>query len=172
MKDRRKKPLWRKVNTRTHGVRHGGGEARWDRHTKAEAQNEALIGSMHAGRRNGRDYTPLFKFLLSKVGQDWDAVHSEAVSRLDSEEPIWWMVARKDAEKARFFRAGESSYYSKLWIDADNRLAKVDPDWGVEDMEPSCACCTHTFNGMTLSRDYDAERYFAWSAKITAQALA
>ena len=59
---------------------------------------------MHPGRQNGLDYTPLFRFLLSKVGQDWDAVHSEAVARLDRQEPIYWMVALKEADKRSIFR--------------------------------------------------------------------
>ena len=159
MKDRRKKPLWRKVNTRTHGVRHCGGEARWVRNTKADAQDGAMRRSMHAGQRNGRDYTPLFRFLLSKLGQDWDAVHSEAVSRLDTDEPVWWMVTLDPNEHQGYFRAGESSYFSRLTVDEHNRLVKVDPGLTVAMMEPSCACCTHTFNGARFVRAYDVERH-------------
>jgi hypothetical protein len=67
----RKEPLYRKVNTRTRGVHHHkGGRARWERGTKAATQNEAQRGSMHAGGQNGLDYTPLFRFLLSKVGEE------------------------------------------------------------------------------------------------------
>ena len=32
-----------------------------------------------AARFGAFDYTPLFRFLLSRVGQDWAAVHAEAV---------------------------------------------------------------------------------------------
>ena len=35
----------------------------------------------------------MFKFLLSKVGADWDSIFSEAKRRLDKPEPIFWMVA-------------------------------------------------------------------------------
>jgi len=149
-----KKPLYRRVNTRTLGVRHGGGECRWSRNTKAERANLSNRGSMHSGRHNGLDYTPLFRFLLSRVGDDWAAVHSEAVARLARPDPIFWMVARCDAEKKPFVRLGESSYWSGLHVDADNRLARVDPDLGVEQMEPSCSCCTHTFNGVRFVRSY------------------
>lgn len=157
MKGDRKEPLYRRVNTRTHGVHHGGGEARWDRNSKEATRDERLRGSMHAGKRHGLDYTPLFRFLLSKVGQDWGAIHAEAVARLDQTDPIWWMVAQNPHEERPFFLTGESTYWSKLRVDADNRLVKVDPDLTVERMEPSCACCTHTFNGVRFVRPYRPE---------------
>jgi hypothetical protein len=145
-----KEPLFRRVNTRTHNVRHNfGGEYRWSRQ-----RNDSLEGrgSMHAGKRRGRDYTPLFRFLLSRVGKDWTDVHHEAVSRLDDEEPIFWLVARTEAEKRPSVLLGENSYYSGLYIDENNRLAIVDPALSVEQMEPSCSCCTHTFNGIPFTR--------------------
>lgn len=151
----KKEPLYRKVNTRARGVyHHKGGEARWQRGTRAAKQNEAQHGSMHSGRQNGLDYTPLFRFLLSKVGEDWDAVHSEAVARLDRQEPIYWMVALNEADRRSYFGAGESSYYSGLYVDDANRLAIVDPDLKNEDLEPSCPCCTHTFNGVPFVKKW------------------
>mgnify|MGYP001814411334 CR=1 FL=1 len=152
----RKEPLYRKVNTRTRGVfHHKGGRARWERGTKAMKQSEALRGSMHQGGRNGLDYTPLFRFLLSKVGQDWDDVHSEAVSRLDEQRPIFWMVARSEADRRSCFIYGESSYFSGLYVDEQNRLALADPELKNEDLEPTCPCCTHTFNGVPFVRTYE-----------------
>ncbi len=83
MKKFEKKPLYRRVNTRTHGVSHAyGGDYRDSR-----GKDTAL--GMRKGVRRGLDYTPLFKFLLSKVGHEWDSVFSEAVSRLDKTEPIY-----------------------------------------------------------------------------------
>ena len=151
----KKQPLYRKVNTRARGVfHHRGGRAGSERNTKAAKNNSAMRGSMHSGRQNGLDYTPLFRFLLSKVGEDWDAVHSEAVSRLDKQEPIYWMVATNDAAKRAYFICSESSYYSGLYVDEDNRLALVDPELKNEDLEPSCACCTHTFNGVPFVKPF------------------
>lgn len=153
-----KKPLYRKVNTRTHGVRHGdGGEARHERNTKAARRSEAKRGSMHKKHRHGLDYTPLYRFLISKVGQDWDEVRQEAVSRLDSDEPIYRLVASSREEGDACVRTGESSYFSGLYIDDDNRLALVDPELTAETMEPFCACCTHTLNGERLTRPYSEE---------------
>ena len=105
-----KKPLFRSVNTRTYGVRHGSGaKARWERNTKAAGLDGAKHGSMHSGQRHGFDYTPLFKFLLSRVGKDWDAVHSEAVARLDHDDPISWMVATDRSEGRALFQDDESA---------------------------------------------------------------
>ena len=76
----RKEPLYRKVNTQTHGVHHGtGGDYRSERN--AQARSEAGRSAMHGKRKRGLDYTPLFRFLLSKVGAEWDGVYSEAVAR-------------------------------------------------------------------------------------------
>ena len=61
---------------------------------------------MHSGQRHGYDYTPLFKFLLSRAGKNWDDVYSEAISRLDQEEPIWWMVAPDLSEGQAVFSIG------------------------------------------------------------------
>ena len=151
----RKKPLYRKVNTRTHGVQHGGGEYRWLRNTKSEKIIEQLGGSMHKGKRNGRDYTPLFRFLLSKIGQPWASIHGEATSRLDSDEPIFWMVARTEDERSATVRVGESSYFSGLFVDEDGLLRVVDPSVTNETLLPCCSCCTHTFNGKPFLRRYE-----------------
>lgn len=151
----RKKPLYRKVNTRTHGVRHGNrGEARWDRHTKAGKADKARNSSMHSKHRHGLDYTPLFRFLLSRVGRVWEEVYQEAVSRLDRPEPIFWMVAANDMDQEAVVRLGENSYFSGLFVNAEGELAIVAPELTVDEMEPSCACCTHTFNGEQFGRPF------------------
>jgi hypothetical protein len=149
-----KDPLYRKVNTRTHGVRHGGDHFRWERNTKRAKADERARGSMHSGQRHGRDYTPLFRFLLSRVGRPWAEVHSEAVARLDSPKPVFWMVALAEADRQPYFRCGESSYFSGVYVDDDGFLALVDPNLTAEEMEPFCRCCTHTLNGVRFGRPY------------------
>lgn len=154
-----KKPLYRKVNSRARGAFHGTGRAaRHDRNTKAAGQSGAMHGSMHSGQRHGLDYTPLFRFLLSRVGQDWAKTHAEALSRLDSEEPIFHLVARGEDDRYPFVRYGEASYYSGLFVDDAGLLQKVDPTLGVEDFRPWCSCCTHTFNGDRFIHPFDPER--------------
>ncbi len=147
-----KKPLlYRSVNTRTHGVRHGScGAYRYERHTKAEKNTLSTRGSMHSHQRHGFDYTPLFRFLLSKVGQPWHAVFSEANARLDQPKPVFWIVALHKSDKQDYVRTDDNSYYSGLYVDDAGLLQKVNPQLTPERMKPDCDCCTHTFNGVVL----------------------
>jgi hypothetical protein len=141
----RKEPLYRKVNTRTHHVRReAGGEFR---HERSRNDWESTRGSMHPNTRHGHDYTPLHRFLLSRVGQPWVGVRSEAASRVDDESQISWMVAEQGEERRACVRTGENSYFSGLFVDAEGVLRIVDPALTAETFQPSCTCCTHTFNG-------------------------
>ena len=147
----RKEPLYRRVNTRARGVHHDhGGEYRWSR----RRNDRTGLGTMHGTKRHGLDYTPLFRFLLSRVGSDWNDVYSEAVSRLDRPDPIFFMVALTEDRKRRFIVTGGNAYYSGLFVDGTNRLACVDPDLRVEHLKPTCPCCTHTFNGVPFVQKY------------------
>ncbi|GAA1027584.1 hypothetical protein GCM10009557_09520 [Virgisporangium ochraceum] len=153
-----KDPLYRRVNTRARNVHHRhGGDYRHRRNTKRERGSDQTRGSMGGRVRRGLDYTPLFRFLLHRVGEDWDLVFGEAAARLDTPEPIFWMVARQDHERQDYVRIGESTYYSGLYIDTDNRLRLVNPDLGPHSMEPGCPCCTYTFNGIRLTKTYRPE---------------
>lgn len=143
----KKKPLFRKVNTRTHGVSHGCG--------RLQARDEGAAQGMRQGLRHGLDYTPLYKFLLSRVGQIWDTVFSEVVGRVDQQEPIWHIVARSDLEQQPMVRVGESSYFSGLFVDEDGVLAKVAPELKAQSLHPFCACCTHTFNGEVFGLPFE-----------------
>lgn len=164
-RDGRKELLYRKVNTRALRVHHHrGGDHRHERRIGGQVNREQdyrdgvervhRIHSMSRRERRGLDYTPLFQFLLSKVGADWDEVYHEARARLDREAPIFWMVARRAAECDDYFGVGESSYFSKLYVDEGNRLRKVNPRIGPGTLTPSCACCQHTFNGIPFTRKY------------------
>jgi len=99
------------------------------------------------------DYTPLFKFLLSKVGTDWNEVFSEAKSRLDRQGPIFWIVALHENEKRDYVRIGESTYFSGLFVDNNGVLQLVNPMLKALDMKPFCSCCTHTFNGKVFGTE-------------------
>lgn len=152
MKRDRKEPLYRKekkTGLETNYYVKRGGEARWNRHTKQtkrEAEAEVSFKPMKKLKLD-YDYSPLFMFLLSKVGEVWNDVYSEAKSRLDKEEPIWWMVARTNKERENgVVRMGESAYYSQLKVDENGILVKVDPDAKPFWLE-SCWIRTHSFNG-------------------------
>lgn len=152
----KKSPLFRKVNTTAHGVHHRfGGEFREERHSKQFAVSETNRLGMHGGKQRGLDYTPLFRFLLSKVGSEWSSVHAEAVSRLDQEDPIYWMVALQLKDEQEYVRTGESSYFNGLKVDEAGVLQLVNPLLGPGSLAPQCKCCTHTFNGARFTRTYD-----------------
>jgi hypothetical protein len=141
-----KEPLYRKQNKLARGLRHSdvGGSFRHERNSKAMSRFDGSRLSM--GRtKAGYDYTPLFKFLLSRVGRRWDEVFSEAVSRLDRQEPIFWIVDLQ-FEKGRqaVVRVGENAYYSVLTV-VEGVLVVADPSASCP--TKSCACCTHTING-------------------------
>ena len=154
----RKEPLFRKENTKARGVRHWfGGDYRHERNTKAEKHSESTRKSMHGKKRRGLDYTPLFKFLLSKIGRQWDEIYSEAVSRLDRPDPIFWLVALRENERKECVRIGESSYYSGMYVDDEGRLQLVSPQLSADQMTPLCRCCTYTLNGKPFSRQPTAE---------------
>ncbi len=144
----RREPLYRKVNTRARRVRHHTGPDFARRRNAKRPGNEA---AMHAGKRRGLDYTPLFRFLLSHIGADWDDVFAAAAPRLDRTDPIYWLVARHPHERRSTVRIGESTYYSGLFIDDDGRLAVVDPSVTPETLIPGCACCTHTLNSVVVT---------------------
>ena len=95
----------------------------------------------------------LFKFLLSKVGKDWSQIYSEAKSRLDKDDPIFWIVAKTENEKQEIVRIGESSYYSGLYVDEQGLLQKVNPDFDDAQSIITCNCCTFSFNGKALERN-------------------
>jgi hypothetical protein len=152
----KKPPLYRKENTTAHMARfwRRAGDFHEARNSKAELTSETTRRPMHAKRRLGRDYTPLYRFLLSKVGRPWAEVHSEAVSRLDRPDPIFWMVALREDQRKDYVCTGESSFFSGLYVDDDGILRVVNPEIGPSTLAPSCACCTHTFNGVLFTKRY------------------
>ena len=157
--NKEKEPLYRKENTKTRGVCHSAGSAKYDKGTK-----NGVSRSMKRGINRGLDYTPLYKFLLSKVGENWSGVYSEAVSRLDSPEPINRMVVNlnnlgdRGYGKSGRVCVGNNSFYSSLYVDENNILQKVNSDLKNEDLYPSCGCCTHTFNGKPFVNKYNPHR--------------
>jgi hypothetical protein len=106
---------------------------------------------MHGKKHHGLDYTPLFRFLLSRVGENWNEIYGEAVSRLDRPEPIFWLVALREDERKEYVQTGETSFFSGLYVDGKGRLQLVNPRLGPEQMMPLCRCCTYTLNGKAFS---------------------
>lgn len=152
MRRDRPAPLYRKVDTTAHGVRHrfGGDErdVRAARSARLDDDAPARAG-MHGRVRRGRDYTPLFRFLQSRVGQPWASVHSEAVARLDDDRaPIGWLVTVHGPPARDRVLIGESSWWRALYVDDAGLLQFVDPSLDAAELAPDCACCTHTLDGV------------------------
>jgi hypothetical protein len=97
-------------------------------------------------------------YLISSVGKDWDEVYDYAIKRLDSEEQIFWIVAKSDLDKRSYIMTGQS-YYNGLYVDENNILQKVNPNLNNEDLFPTCPCCTHTFNGKPFINKYHEQLY-------------
>ena len=149
----RLEPLFRKVNTRARGVHHRfGGDFAGERHAKAMNATDATHLPMNGDDRRGLDYTPLFRFLLSREDEPWGQTFSDAVARLDQTAPIFEMVALRAEDRKGVVRGGDNSYYSGMFVDDDGILRRVAPDITVEQLVPSCDCCTHTFNGVPYVR--------------------
>ena len=121
---------------------------------------------------HGLDYTPLYKFLLSRVGKDYAETFEEAVLRLPKPrqgerraEPIFdmvrdrsgdpeglgWRQWRGGVDLPEIFLGGEYSLYSTLFVDDDGKLQKIAPGLRVEHISPYCPCHTHTFNGQRVT---------------------
>ncbi len=145
--NKEKSKLYRKVNTKTFNVHHNFGSDFKNTRNKKKETLEQTKGKMSGKTERGLDYTPLFRFLLSKVGENWDDIFSEAKSRLDKTDPIFWMVALREEDKKDYIRIGESSYFSGLHVDENGVLQLCNADLKAVDMKPFCDCCTHTFNG-------------------------
>lgn len=141
--------LYRSVNTTTrHHSNNPGAEYRWKRNSK-KTEDELLAKreTMHSGQRRGRDYTPLFYFLIKNIGRPWDKVFSEVCRRLDSTEPVFWLVALHEHQKRDLVRIDESSFYPGLFVDENGILQQVNPSVTENDVEVTCRCCTHTYMG-------------------------
>ena len=161
----KKPPLFRKVNTTAHGIHHRfGGDFRDERHGSNFDDSASMRSGMHGEKRRGLDYTPLFRFLLSKIGREWKATYAEAASRVNREEPIFWLVALSSENENPYVRTGESSYFSGLKVDEHGTIQLVNPQLGPGSLAPQCKCCTHTFNGIRFTRAFDQDAVLSISA--------
>lgn len=139
-----KEPLFRRQNKLATNYRGDtGGEFRHERNSKQMKEFEGSRMPMR-GKNRGVDYTPLFRFLQSSEGRLFDEVHSESVSRLDTAEPIFWLVVD---DGSAIVRVSEATYYHAMCVDDEGILRFVDKS---ATMEPYCTCCTTTLDGKPL----------------------
>ena len=154
-----KKPLYRKDNkTALNYKGNKGGDYSTNRHSKKTLSDDSTHKGMGGQQQRGMDYTPLYRFLFSRVGDDWDTVHSEANARLHKPDPIFYIVALHARDKKSIVRVGESSYWLGLYVDDNNILQIVQPELSIEMLWPYCACCTHSFNGKPFVNKYEPEK--------------
>lgn len=160
--NKEKKKLYRRDNKKALRYRGGdkGGDFCYSRNTKKMQEFEGDRLGMGGKVERGVDYTPLYKFLLSKVGKPWNDVYSEALSRLDKKDPIFHMVhfdPEPNDNKRSYYgivRLGDNSYYSMLTVNDEGILVKVNPEITKDDIVPFCHCCTHTFNGELFTQKH------------------
>jgi len=146
------KPLYRKENKVSLSNKYNvltGSEYRYQRRSKAFLNDDRNHKSMTSGKY-GYDYAPLFRFLLSKVGSDWDKIYAEAKARLNDTKPIFWMVALRESERRDFVNVGESTYYSGLFVDDDGILAIVNQNISPAELPEPYPGETISFNGITI----------------------
>lgn len=151
------KPLYRKVNTTCHGgkIYHGNNQ-KYDRNKKEDLKSKE---KMKSGKQNhGLDFSPLYAYLRKNVGKNWNELYSEIKNRLPSYskyDPLESAVLsyaqycslNEDDIKNGYFRDGESSTFSLMYVDESGLLQYVNSNLTVEDFKATCQCCTHTFNG-------------------------
>jgi hypothetical protein len=148
----KKDPLFRKINTTAHGSICKNKRAKYDRNTK-----KGISQKMGSNHKHGYDYTPLVRFLLSKIGSHWDEIYSEISKRsIDKKILSLFVSFRKenipqfDGKIVPYIRISDSSYWSAMFFDDNNILQLVDPNLKKDDIPIWCKCCTHTFNGKNI----------------------
>ncbi|RQO69398.1 hypothetical protein DBR43_15035 [Pedobacter sp. KBW06] len=148
------KPLYRKENKVSLSNKYNvstGSEYRYQRRSKAFLNDDRNHKSMTSGKY-GYDYTPLFKFLLSKVGNDWDKIYAEAKNRLNDPAPIFWMVALHESKRRNIVRVGDSTYYSGLFVDDNGILSIVNPNISSSELPDPYPGETLSFNGLVIDK--------------------
>ena len=156
-----KKPIYRKLNeVGTYGHLEPLTKYRFDRHKKTPVGNK--MRTKHKEFRY--DYAPLFRFLLSKVGQPWEPIFQECQSRLNDIKPLMRMVVNvnerglvvdrnPDGNMEKYCFMGEMSAWSTLYVDEVGLLQFVDKDYVKTDENPYPEQ-TFTFNGIPVNSEY------------------
>lgn len=153
---KKKKKLIRTKNRITHNgtSRDVNFRSRWTRHSK-----NGITQKMKKRINYHLDYTPLFKFLLSKEGEKWEGVWRECQKKVDTVEPVLWMVQnirlnglpKHDKcleEYDKSFGYEEGSYFSTMYVDENGILQVVDKNYKESTPLEYCRRCGETFNGL------------------------
>lgn len=155
------KPLYRKVNTTCLGGKiYHGNNKKYNRGKKESIKEKS---KMKSGKQyHGLDFSPLYGFLRKNVGQNWSKLHSEIIQRIpkhNKQDPLedvvisyneFLEIEEENLKKEGYFRAGESSYYSKFYIDENDNLQYVCKELSVNNIVLSFSNFTNTFNGKVV----------------------
>jgi hypothetical protein len=137
--EKRKEKLYRKENKSSLSSHYNvvsGGEYRHERHSKKnkDFENAPRKTSMVSGKFQ-YDYTPFFRFMIAKVGTNFDAACSEAKPRMDYRffEVLGWIFSglnphENDGDNS-MFRCGESTTYPRLIVDENGLIQFKDPNY-------------------------------------------
>lgn len=120
-------------------------QSKWDRNTK-----KGIRKSLASKRWDDFDYTPLYNYLLTQIGEDFNVIHSYVQKRVNNINRIYDII-KPSTYKLSYVRVSENAYYSALYIDEYNTLKKINPNFNIEHMYPFCSCCTHTFNNKIVT---------------------
>lgn len=159
-----KKPLWRKINRTVYGTYRLNTAEKYSRNKKEDVVKKT---KMNASTKYGDlDFTPLYKFLLKNIGNSWDTVKSEALSRLPKdivqyEDPFNGVVLdyseylglTEFAYNNSFFSGGHTSMFSQLYVNEEGLLALVNPELSGESIAKIYSLYpdkTYTFNGKKI----------------------
>ena len=173
-----KKPLFRPENKTTIQTKYyirRGGKHKHTRNTKEFKSFDGNRWKMHSKGNLGLDYTPLYNFLISSVGKNFDEVYAEACERMSGlghnyKEEIFYCVEKntyiengnvydsKGELVSCIWRSGESSYHDKMFID-DNGVLRLVREFNIDkntdsDLKLGCACHTHSVNGQPQFYNY------------------
>lgn len=139
MKSDKKKKLYRERNFRQRWDEYNyHPKYSWKRHSKQamkdlenEITHEGMTKSKHGDQGEGYDYTPMFKFVLKHIGEDVDKIYSEVCRRTNERGKYLFnvLVSRKPKDELNpLLRLGETSFWSQLYVDENNKIQKVEPN--------------------------------------------
>lgn len=119
---------------------------------------ESMKNTKSGNITDGYDYTPLFMFLLKNIGKDFDLILKDINGRINSFEPLYWIVDKTVTRELienglclDYVRIGECSSYSRLWIDEENKLQKVNPK--LSNRKKWYCGFTETHNGKNIGNE-------------------
>ena len=115
---------------------------RYNRHSKDmdKANKKSHKNNTNCSYSRIYDYSPLYKFLLKNVGNNWSEIFRVCQSKLNDMEPITKMVINVNTrglvidnvdikninQYTPYFKSGPNTCFSTLYVDENNIIQYVD----------------------------------------------